>query len=898
MKKWPAAAVLSLIAGFTIVSCVSLFGNKSTQRNVASDSEPYNGKYSLYTNERFINETSDKYLNKIQPIFNNRCIACHACFNSPCQLNLTSFNGVDRGAIQDDIYSFRDIGNKTPTRLGIDVPQTFDWQIQTSHWREKKWRGSNGDNAFFPVISRDSTKPSERFENSLLYHMLLMKQNFSATHPGGELDKPFMAESARTCPMPEEKGLLANNELGEYKQNLPWAGMPYGFPALSQQEMEDIKQWLAEGSQPPSEKILRQLEQPSKPDTIKKWESFFNGTDYSHRLTARYIYEHLFIGHIYFDDMPGEFYRLIRAYCNLNGTDCFELSTHRPTDDPKKSPYYDRSAPRVIQYKLQKVTEAIVHKSHIPFQLNDAKLQRWNQMFIAQIPESHNALPPYGDQSGGNPFITFKDIPAKSRYQFLLDDSYFFVMSFIKGPVCRGSGALSVIDDHFWVFFLKPESDVTVTNPNFFFEAGENLAVPAYDGNKWIPLPKRRLEARRIKKKYLDAHLPTGLGLTDIWDGSNPWDQTQGTKNQNAVLTIYRHEDSASVSKGPIGEIPKTMWLLDYPIFEDIYYNLVGTYDVFAPIIHSVKSRLHMDASRFNSQDMYLGLLPKEMAVDGQKKEIRKNVRARFTRDGVITNKVPTCNFLRGELCAFYHQSAGTMRDVVYPYAGPDADSKIKITDLKNPQADVAKQILAYLPEEITRNTSETLNKRTDENRESVTKYLGRTDLTMSDADQIFATFAGKKGFFASELPELSYVQVVDQKNTADPVRWYSMIHNRERYNVAFFEEIAPEKERLWPEKDSVNMVRGFVGSYANALFSVSIDRLPEFSKDILDLRTDGISIKAFYKKYLVSRHNPNFWKYFDNMNNYAKREGITPQSDKFEGSVVDLNRYINDPGF
>jgi len=32
----------------------------------------------------------DEYTNSIQPIFNNRCIACHSCYNAPCQLNLQS----------------------------------------------------------------------------------------------------------------------------------------------------------------------------------------------------------------------------------------------------------------------------------------------------------------------------------------------------------------------------------------------------------------------------------------------------------------------------------------------------------------------------------------------------------------------------------------------------------------------------------------------------------------------------------------------------------------------------------------------------------------------------------------------------------------------------------------
>ena len=59
-------------------------------------------------------------------------------------------------------------------------------------------------------------------------------------------------------------------------------------------------------------------------------------------------------------------------------------------------------------------------------------------------------LPHYG-KDFENPFKVFSDIPAKVRYQFLLDNAHFFVNGFIKGPVCRGQVALDVIRDHFFV---------------------------------------------------------------------------------------------------------------------------------------------------------------------------------------------------------------------------------------------------------------------------------------------------------------------------------------------------------------------------------------------------------------------------------------------------------------
>lgn len=32
-----------------------------------------------------------------KPILDNRCVVCHACYDAPCQLKMTSAEGIDRG---------------------------------------------------------------------------------------------------------------------------------------------------------------------------------------------------------------------------------------------------------------------------------------------------------------------------------------------------------------------------------------------------------------------------------------------------------------------------------------------------------------------------------------------------------------------------------------------------------------------------------------------------------------------------------------------------------------------------------------------------------------------------------------------------------------------------------
>src|SRR5271166_1074962 len=46
----------------------------------------------------------DTYDTRIQPIFDNRCVACHSCYNAPCQLNLQTYSGLARGATKLNVY--------------------------------------------------------------------------------------------------------------------------------------------------------------------------------------------------------------------------------------------------------------------------------------------------------------------------------------------------------------------------------------------------------------------------------------------------------------------------------------------------------------------------------------------------------------------------------------------------------------------------------------------------------------------------------------------------------------------------------------------------------------------------------------------------------------------------
>ena len=71
-------------------------------------------------------------------VLDNRCVVCHGCFDAPCQLVLSSPEGLERGASKEAVYDGARLLPVEPSRLFVDA-QT------TSEWRER---------GFFSVLER------------------------------------------------------------------------------------------------------------------------------------------------------------------------------------------------------------------------------------------------------------------------------------------------------------------------------------------------------------------------------------------------------------------------------------------------------------------------------------------------------------------------------------------------------------------------------------------------------------------------------------------------------------------------------------------------------------------------------------------------------------------------
>jgi len=277
----------------------------------------------------------------VKPLLDKRCVVCHSCYNSPCQLKFSSYDGLDRGATKKKVYDATRLTTMDPTRLFIDAQSTEEWR----------------DKGFFSVTENSA---EAGYNNSIMLQLLSHKME----HPKSVGDY-FPEANDLTCS-------ATRIELGGYLEKHPNRGMPFGFPPLTKDEFSLIAGWLSQGAKGPSLKEQEQLITPPQADRkeIVKWETFFNRSDAKHAMTARYLYEHLFLAHIRFTG--NDYYELVRS--NTPSGEPVELiNTVRPYDDPESEHFY---------YRFRKIYSTIVHKTHMVFNLNDTVLNRFKELFI------------------------------------------------------------------------------------------------------------------------------------------------------------------------------------------------------------------------------------------------------------------------------------------------------------------------------------------------------------------------------------------------------------------------------------------------------------------------------------------------------------------------------------
>ncbi|MDO6582106.1 fatty acid cis/trans isomerase [Photobacterium sp. 2_MG-2023] len=728
-------------------------------------------------------ETSlaQRYLNEVKPLVENRCVVCHACYDAPCQLKMSSAEGIDRGANKEKVYQGTRLIAANTTRMFVDAHST-------EVWRRK---------GFTAVLNERVQSSEANTQLSVISRMLMLKQ----THPlpdeqvlSGNWD--FSLDRNEQCPTIEE--------MSAYEQSYPLWGMPYGLPKLADDENQILMDWIAAGAP-----MATQYETPQavKPQ-ITEWEAFLNADDLKHQLTARYLYEHWFVSHLYFPDAEQSaehppFFRIVRSR-TAPGKPVDIIATRRPFDDPGVKRVY---------YRILPVRETIIDKTHMPFALTGERMARLKAHFI-KPDYTVSALPGYTPELAANPLLAFEQLPVGARYRYMIDNAQHTIMGFIKGPVCRGQLALNVINDRFWVVFVDPDIADSPQVAAFYATQADNLRLPAEKNSttlplhNWVTYSKQQGRFLKAKNAYLNDALKNGQHLTTdlIWDGD-------GT-NDNAALTIFRHFDSATVVKGLVGEHPKTAWVLDYSLIERIHYLLVAGFDVYGNFGHQLLTRMYMDFLRMEGESNFLSLLPP------------------------ATRRAELANWYQDSNQSLLHYLEGDINDFSQP-SGIEYKTS-------NPKA----ELLGMLQTKL---------KDVDQNN---TRYsLDNVQLSKASLNQLRA-LARIQGRQATLFPELTFI-MIEPAEPNTPPQLLTLVRNSAHKNISsLFDE---EKNRL-PSNDNLTLVNGLLGSYPSAFWHIRETDLPDIVSQAKRIYSEQ-DYRALLNNVAVRRTNPAFWAFSDKLN-------------------------------
>ncbi|PMH44544.1 9-hexadecenoic acid cis-trans isomerase [Vibrio sp. 10N.286.49.B3] len=723
------------------------------------------------------------FLNEVKPIIDKRCVVCHACYDAPCQLKMSSPDGIDRGASKNRIYQGTRLTATAPTRLFEDAQLTEEWR----------------QSGFYPVLNERDQTPQANIEAGLIARLLMQKKNHPLPDQVQLEGFDFAIDRVQQCP--------TMDEYDQYEKDYPTWGMPYGMPNLADQEYATLMNWLQTGAKMNTPQPLT----TNETSNIALFESFLNQDALKNQLASRYIYEHLFLSHLYFSELTNNnnktprFFALVRSV-TPPGEPVKRIATRRPYDDPNVERVYYRLIPEL---------GTIVDKTHMPFALNQTILSNWNQWFIKETYEV-TALPSYNVHVSANPMTAFIDLPVKSRFKFMLDNAQNTVMAYIKGPVCRGQLALNVINDRFWVFFLDPDKTDIPEVSAFYQSQADNLKLPGELKSNVLPITTwarysrqqgRYLEA---KSEFTNQEFKNGANLDTnlIWTGN-------GT-NPNAALTIFRHFDSASVVQGLVGEKPKTAWVLDYALLERIHYLLVAGFDVYGNFGHQLVTRMFMDFLRLEGESNFLSLLPKD---------IRHKEHSSWYQ-----NQHP-------QLSQFLQRN-------VEPFNQPTQ----VIYKTNDPKSELLDQLKAKV-QPVLNHRYRITNTGLSENNEALLKQI----------DKI-------KGTGLIHVPQNIIMMIKPESGTE---QLFTILHNNAHSNISSL--FSEDKNRDY-QNDDLTIVRGVVGSYPEAFLQVQEKDIAKLVVMLEKLATEQDYIDIL-DAFAVRRSDSDFWSFSDRVHQWYQND-------------------------
>jgi hypothetical protein len=288
------------------------------------------------------------------------------------------------------------------------------------------------------------------------------------------------------------------------------------------------------------------------------------------------------------------------------------------------------------------------------------------------------------------------------------------------------------------------------------------------------------------------------------------------------------------------------MWVIDYPLFERIYYALVAGFDIYGTAGHQLAIRLYMNRLRIEGESYFLDFLPQAA---------------------------------RQETMLSWYKGVDPEKIGYYPSAMPAGVTFVT----KEPKREFVEHVINNHILPATKITFDQVN------------YLpaGQTYPPLpakyeTDADYLQAFRAVSRPgtpFFAlvnDGNANIAYIRVRREKGRDFAI---SMVINRWHDNVAF---LIKEDARLDPSKDSADFIKGLIGSYPNYFFDLQEKDLPDFIDLLAHFEKSPRDLERM-SRYGVNRSDDRLWETYDWFQQRFNED------EPVRGGLFDLNRYYHE---
>ena len=171
--------LLALVMALTIFSCA-----KDAKEPMSSPQKSFDSAVLQSLPDQLVS-----YDDQVKPIVERRCVVCHGCYDAPCQLKLSSPEGIQRGSNKTKVYNGARILTMKPTRLFIDAKTTGEWRAK----------------GFHSILNETGTDPGQNLDQSVMYRMLRLKELNPQPETGLLPDQfDLSLNRSQTCPSIKE----------------------------------------------------------------------------------------------------------------------------------------------------------------------------------------------------------------------------------------------------------------------------------------------------------------------------------------------------------------------------------------------------------------------------------------------------------------------------------------------------------------------------------------------------------------------------------------------------------------------------------------------------------------------------------------------------------------------